>query len=564
MEFLPGDSGALLIGTSANAILLVLLSELIAQDCEAEVLLESHTGNLRALATLTSASLCFCVGLNLLNQDQAIVAQKIDAGHDVKQVALKMIPELGTTERALQFLQQGRLVVTRYNVDDKIWLTFDPFGRGGGEFVEQAGEETLFLWQATKGTEEEMQAEEGANSVTANLSLKVIEAEGKMTQGRAKVTISRKMACLVQKNLKPNQRFASRIGDYLVDVRAIEYETDPLSLPKGASRKQILKMHKNVSVADRERSMVAKGDIFTYVGGFDIPLQSKVRRAVSRLVHVPVTCITVQRVVFKQEMPVPDPKSKMILSLPDCIYQVMMRVNVPSEREQAVSDTIYKALGARKVSPWVRVRTLIRNGSFKLEAAGRRVKHRQRSKDEMNDFEVALDKQGVSCTARPVSESRWQHEREPRTMYLTCGDDSILRGWDAMERRCVVKRDLGYNRVHGCLRRVRRRALCIVVSPIGPEADQWVAIGYKGGTVSIHHVQALAAPPLIEISDRQQDITNLKFAPSGSILAVASAERTIDLYAKWYVPNDPDSHNYDPSANNFVMQVQILKASGFL
>ena len=62
------------------------------------------------------------------------------------------------------------------------------------------------------------------------------------------------------------------------------------------------------------------------------------------------------------------------------------------------------------------------------------------------------------------------------------------------------------------------------------------------------------SPPLKELHDRNEDITDIKFAPMGSILAVASAERTIDLYGKWHVPNDPHSPHYDPTATNMVIQ----------
>jgi len=142
--------------------------------------------------------------------------------------------------------------------------------------------------------------------------LSVVGAEGKMTQGRATVTMSRKMACEVQKNLKPNQKFASGIGSYVVDVRSVVYDTDPLSLPRGASRKLKERMHQQVSASERLLSTTCKGDIFTLVGGLDVSMQSKLRRAVSRVIGVAPTCVTVQKVVFKQHMPEADPKDGLI------------------------------------------------------------------------------------------------------------------------------------------------------------------------------------------------------------------------------------------------------------
>ncbi len=36
---------------------------------------------------------------------------------------------------------------------------------------------------------------------------------------------------------------------------------------------------------------------------------------------------------------------------------------------------------------------------------------------------------GILAKVRPVLQSRWVRELDPRTIYFTCGDDSILRGW---------------------------------------------------------------------------------------------------------------------------------------
>jgi len=239
--------------------------------------------------------------------------------------------------------------------------------------------------------------------------------------------------------------------------------------------------------------------------------------------------------------------------VPASQYHVKLRVQVPIELEQAVSDQLYAALGARKSSPWLLVRALVRKGNFAIEASGRRVGARVRTRAEMNPFELALDQMGMHSKALPVEVVHWQHEREPRTLYLTCGDDSILRGWDALERRCVVTNDLGYSRLQGCLRRVRRRAVCMCISPIGPEADQWLSIGYRGGQVSMHALSALTGAPLVELADRQEDITDLKFSPAGNILAVASGERTIDLYAKWFAAHELFADDND-GAHKFVMQ----------
>ena len=70
------------------------------------------------------------------------------------------------------------------------------------------------------------------------------------------------------------------------------------------------------------------------------------------------------------------------------------------------------------------------------------------------------------CVCVRAQVSGWQRTREASTVYLTCAEDSILRAWDAIERRCVASRDLGFNRAPGCLRRTRRRAVCMTVSPV--------------------------------------------------------------------------------------------------
>ena len=107
--------------------------------------------------------------------------------------------------------------------------------------------------------------------------------------------------------------------------------------------------------------------------------------------------VTVQKIAFLQQMPKPDPKDGLIKSVPKTEYHVMLRLNVPIHREERVSDQIYKALGARKVSPWVYVRNLVRKGNFAIEASGRRVGKRTRTADELNDFEIALENQVWPC-----------------------------------------------------------------------------------------------------------------------------------------------------------------------
>jgi hypothetical protein len=511
------------------------------------VLLEAHTGSLHALAAWPCASLSFFVGLQ--NQDHHIYASvsAAQAGLDINTFAVQaeQFPTIGSEEEAERSLQSGHLVAFRFDVANKKWLYYNYFGTYGGEFVEYSAEDTCMP----------------TGVVQPHSSLEAMQPDGKMTQGRAKVTLTRKLACLVQQTFKPNAKYAKKMGSYVVEVRTVE--SDEVFPVVVVSRKQ-LKLNKKaaardwVTKAEIERKKVQKGDIFLQVGDFDIGLQMKLRRVVSRLAGVGMTAVAVQKIIFKQNMPLPDPRLGIASYVPDrCSYEVMLRVNIPINRQKEVSELFYKTLLEKKVSKWILVRKLVFKGVIRMEAAGRQVVQRKLGKDAMNPFELELAKEGLMYMARPVSVSRWQQEHEPRTLYLTCGDDSILRGWDALEKRCVVTRDLGFNRIQGCLRRVRRRATCMTLSPIGPETDQWLAIGYKGGLVSIHHIQDLAAPPFVEIADRKEEITDLKFAPTGSLLAVASAEREIDLYAKWYVPNDPQSDDYDPSiegTDKFVLQ----------
>jgi len=52
-------------------------------------------------------------------------------------------------------------------------------------------------------------------------------------------------------------------------------------------------------------------------------------------------------------MPLPDPKSGLIKTLPEVVYEVMVRVIVPLEKEAHVDHVIRESLAARKVSHWV-------------------------------------------------------------------------------------------------------------------------------------------------------------------------------------------------------------------
>jgi hypothetical protein len=49
-------------------------------------------------------------------------------------------------------------------------------------------------------------------------------------------------------------------------------------------------------------------------------------------------------------MPLPDPKSGLIKTLPEVVYEVMVRVIVPLEKEAHVDHVIRESLAARKVS----------------------------------------------------------------------------------------------------------------------------------------------------------------------------------------------------------------------
>jgi len=143
-----------------------------------------------------------------------------------------------------------------------------------------------------------------------------------------------------------------------------------------------------------------------------------------QVVGLAPAALVVQRVAMKQDMPQPDPKDKMIKSLPKVVHHVMLRLNVwlprtrnpkrmcvcvcararvfvlcvcvcvfvvclcvcvgvlslnpvlylnptqvPIEKEQRATDDLQHALGARRVSYWRLVRELVRAGSFKVRYA---------------------------------------------------------------------------------------------------------------------------------------------------------------------------------------------------
>ncbi|KAJ1489080.1 hypothetical protein T484DRAFT_1781099 [Baffinella frigidus] len=74
-----------------------------------------------------------------------------------------------------------------------------------------------------------------------------------------------------------------------------------------------------------------------------------------------------------------------------------------------------------------------------------------------------------------------------------------------------------------------------------------IAVGSRRGILSLLDLSKPAdVTPIVEIHDRSDDITDLKFSPVGHLLAVASSGRDIDIYAKYetVVPNAPSDEEH--------------------
>lgn len=107
--------------------------------------------------------------------------------------------------------------------------------------------------------------------------------------------------------------------------------------------------------------------------------------------------------------------------------------------------------------------------------------------------------------------------------YLTGGDDGTIRLWNIKEKRQVRAYKLDSAVQVPDSVKVR----CIALSP----DERSLAIGCKDGTVKLLDAQSFAVKA--SKKERQDEISDVKFSPDGTKLAVASVDTSIDV---WLMP----------------------------
>ncbi|KAF0291410.1 Echinoderm microtubule-associated protein-like 6 [Amphibalanus amphitrite] len=96
--------------------------------------------------------------------------------------------------------------------------------------------------------------------------------------------------------------------------------------------------------------------------------------------------------------------------------------------------------------------------------------------------------------------------------FATAGEDHTVRIWDVEKRELLE---------------TTRLDLAAMSCAVSPDSTQ-VAVGLKFGTVVILNAKDMSEE--VRFADRREDISELKFSPDGSLLAVGSHDSIVDVY----------------------------------
>jgi microtubule-associated protein-like 6 len=121
------------------------------------------------------------------------------------------------------------------------------------------------------------------------------------------------------------------------------------------------------------------------------------------------------------------------------------------------------------------------------------------------------------CRGTAVTNEVWGLHVVSDNEYLTCSDDGTLRLWSLNEKKQLNLKEFG--KVEGSSNSSRAR--CVASS------DHFVAVGFLDGHVEVLNRDFSNAHL---ISDRKEEISDLKFSPDGSKLAVGSHDNFVDIY----------------------------------
>ena len=117
-----------------------------------------------------------------------------------------------------------------------------------------------------------------------------------------------------------------------------------------------------------------------------------------------------------------------------------------------------------------------------------------------------------------VTNEAWGLHVSADDEFLTCSDDGTLRLWSLSQKRQLAVKEFG--KVENS--NDSSRARCVTSN------EQYIAVGFLDGHFEVFGKDLTS---VVSVKDRKEEISDIKFAPDGSKLAVGSHDNFIDVYS---------------------------------
>uniref|UniRef100_A0A7S4L3Y8 EML-like second beta-propeller domain-containing protein n=1 Tax=Guillardia theta TaxID=55529 RepID=A0A7S4L3Y8_GUITH len=499
--------GSLLVGLSNNKIVRLPMQPLVASGkLRPQVLVDGHTGYLRAVASLPTASLYFNLGVRMFGEEHVHVVGDGSSGQEIAEVVMKVFPFMESREVARDSVMEGNVVVMRPDPHGELKI-FDPLVN---DFREMENEEKSAIFR------QDSQEVEPFEYMIADRSFQTPEVriekmEERNLPSRSSVVIKEMNTFDLDDARLPNARYAKQTGLVQVQVRSIQHDRDPIW---SSTRKLQRLTGKNKSEKSVVGCCVQSGDVLVYRGALNTRMQTKLKQVISTITHTSTRHIVLHDV---QPFLVEDEEGVHVT------YNMLLRLRVPSNEHDCVVERIRRSMRERP-NYWKMVREAFAIKNRALTKSPHITQHVAQC-----DFDKLMKEEGIPAEAQLLGRSFWRRREEQTSVLFSCGEDGTLCKWDPYQHVLLDSIYLpGFTGKDQ--RQWRRRATCMAVSPPRFGADRWVAVGHRMGTISILDAQDLSSL-MVEIQDRSSDVRDIKFSSTGCMMAVGSSEGLIDLYS---------------------------------